>query len=364
MDTKYLDSLLDEIMGKIPALSMAVLKGDKIIYKAYRGKIIENSCKIDENSRFDIASITKVFSGIAFMKMVEEGLFSLDEPVHLCFPELNKKYPIEKDGITVGENDASLITWKNVLNHTTGFGWTREKTLPSLPGIDKSLDAIFSLPFAYKTGSRVVYSDVPFILLGKAMEMKTGMQIDKIINENVIEYLNLKSTGYNRGNIPFDRDIFVPTEDDRIFRKERAWGYVHDENAFLLDGVAAHAGIFSNITDLVKVGKELKDSLKSDGILKRRTMDVMTGESAVDGEDRRGIMWQLSNNAGNPKAYTSVLSEKAFGHAGFTGCFMWIDPVKDMVIVFLSNDIYRGRDNRVLFDYRGKIMESCIKDNL
>lgn len=356
MDIKGLDSLLDEMSYKIPALSMAVLKDNEIIYKAYRGRITENSHIIDENSRFDIASITKVFSGIAFMKMVEEGLFSLDEPVCFCFPELNRNYPIEKDGIVVGENDARKITWRNVLNHTTGFGWTRKKTLPSLPNIDKSLDDIFSLPFAYETGSRVVYSDVPFILLGKAMEMKMEMKLDEIINKKVIEYLGLSNTGYNRGNISINREIFVPTEDDRSFRGERVWGYVHDENAYLLDGVAAHAGIFSNVTDLIMVGKELKDSLKNDGILKRKTMETMINESAVDGEDRRGIMWQLSNKAGNPKAYTSILSEKAFGHAGFTGCFMWIDPVKDMVIVFLSNDIYRGRDNRVLFDYRRKIM--------
>lgn len=360
MDGRKLDGLLDEMAVDIPALSLVVGVGKEIVYKGYKGEILESHKKINENSRFDIASMTKIFTGITFMRLAEEGVFRLDEPVYKIFPELDAIYPIEQNGIVIGKTDARHITWINVLNHTTGMGWTRKKTRPSLPHIGETLNDIFSLPFAYETGKKVVYSDLPIILMGKAMERRVEKPLDQIVYEYVINPLELKLTGYNRGNKEENRDDIVPTEYDDVFRKQRVWGVVHDENAYLMDGVAAHAGIFSSALDLCKVGMELNDSLKHDGLLKRNTMEMMIKEQSSDGEDRRGLIWQLSNNSGNINAYTSVLSASSYGHAGFTGCFMWMDPCREMTIVFLSNDVYNGREQRKLLNYKGYLMQNII----
>ena len=358
MDIRKFELLLDEIAVKIPALSIAVGTGTDIPCCEYRGQILENAQVINNKSRFDIASLTKIFTGISFMKMCEEGFFCLDEPVCKYFSELNRKYPIEKAGVIIGEADARKITWVNVLSHTTGMGWTREKTRPSLPHVHETLNDIFELPFAYETGKKVVYSDLPIILMGKAMEKVAERPLDKIVEDYVIGPLGLSETGYNRGNTTKDRDNFVPTEYDDVFRKQRIWGAVHDENAFLLDGVAAHAGIFSTVLDLCKLGIALNEALRDGGLLKKETMKMMIKEHFSDGEDRRGLIWQLSNVSGNTNAYTSVLSSSAYGHAGFTGCFMWMDPISDMTVVFLSNDIYNGRNYRKLFEYRLRILQA------
>jgi len=351
-----IDELLDEIALSIPALAMGIIVNGNVEYLGYRGKIAENTREIDATCRFDVASLTKIFSGIAFMKMVEEGIFSLNEPICHCFPEMDKRCPIERDGVTVGMVDAGSVTWFHALTHTTGIGWTREKSRPSLPNVGRSLMDIFNLPYACAIGEQIIYSDIPIILMGKAMEMKTGKTLDEIVQEYIISPLGLLSTGYNRGNGLWGRENIVPTELDDVFRKDRCWGYVHDENTFLMDGVAAHAGIFSTVEDLCVVGNAVLCNLENDGLLKKDTMNLMIEEHACDGEDRRGLMWQLSNSK-NPAAYTGVLSSRAFGHAGFTGCFMWMDPETKSVVVFLSNDVYRGRENRVLFDYRQRIMQ-------
>ena len=134
----------------IPAVSVAVGIRGEIVYERATGEIIESDYKVREDSRFDIASLTKIFTGICFMQLLEEGAFSLDQPICDFFPQMAGLRPIEKNGKVIGYNDASRITWRNVLTHTTGMGWTRQKTRPSLPGVNKDLGVIFNLPFACK----------------------------------------------------------------------------------------------------------------------------------------------------------------------------------------------------------------------
>lgn len=358
-----MDQLLHNLTNtkEIPAISIAIAKDATIVFSKQYGRIYETGHSINTNTQFDIASMTKILTSISFMQMVEKKLISLDDTICCVFPELNTINPIEKDGNIIGYCDASKITWLDALTHTTGMGWTREKARPSLPNIDKGLEVIFSLPFAYQPHTKVVYSDIPIILMGKAMEIILSKPLDDIVNETIIAPLNLKNTDFRRiSNKDNDFSNVAPTEYDTIFRKKRMWGEVHDENAFLMDGVSAHAGIFSTAEDMCKLAISFADCLNQDGIIKKETATQMIMEHAEEDGDRRGLMWQLSGCL--PTSYTRCLSSRAYGHAGFTGCFLWNDPEFRFSIVLLTNDIYNGRENRRLFNYRPEIMRLVFEE--
>ena len=362
---KELNALLGELTEKeiIPAISMSIGYKGRIVYSESFGRIAEINQKVSKNTRFDIASMTKILTGICFMKLVEEGKVSLSDPICDFFPEFNGNKPIEKDGCIVGYYDTSKITWYNVLTHTSGMGWTRPKTRPSLPNLDKGLRDIYNLPFAYVPGEHVVYSDIPIILMGKAMEQLSNMKLDDYVDKVLCEPLGMKNTSFLRvSNNTVNKTLIAPTEEDVLFRKRRGWGEVHDENAYLLDGVSAHAGIFSTSNDMCNLAIHYNNWLYNDGILKKELVKQMILEHVEEKGDRRGLIWQLSGDG--EKAYTKNLSRQAYGHAGFTGCFLWNDPVTDLSIVFLSNDVYNGRDNRRLFDYRSRVVNTAIKETL
>lgn len=359
MKEEKLDLFLHDLTDRriIPAIAVSIAHGGRVLFSEAYGSIWENNSSIAKDTKFDIASLTKVFSGICFMKLVENKIFDLEGCLCEFFPELNAMMPIENNSKIIGYCNASQITWKNVLTHTTGMGWTRPKTRPSLPHIDQGLDDIFSLPMAYNTGENCIYSNLPFILMGKAIEKATGSQIDKLIDEFICQPLQMKNTGYIT-KIGTMQTSIVPTEYDSEYRKERVWGYVHDENAYLMGGVSAHAGIFSTAEDICKLMIEYQRCIDTtDGILlSKSTAAKMINEQCCFNKSRRGLMWQLKGK----EKYLSSLSRNTFGHTGFTGCFTWCDPQKDFQIVLLSNDIYNGRSNKKMMYYQTDIIKQAV----
>lgn len=366
MAFEKLESLINDITDRriIPAISVAVGRNGNIVYKKAFGRIFETGEAIDITTQFDIASLTKIYTGSCFMKLIEQGFFYLDQPIAEIFPRMGELKPIEKDWNTIGYCDGSKVTWRHVLTHTTGMGWTREKTRPSLPGIDRSLDVIYDLPFAYRPGEHVVYSDIPIILMGKAMELVTKTTLDHLVQDLILNPLSLKNTGYKIIDLKDSsagRGEYIripPTEYDDIYRKKRVWGQVHDENAWTMGGVAAHAGIFSTAEDLCRFMTAFAGWRREGGLLSKKTALEMSSLQVEEEGDRRGLIWQLSGST--PESYTSKLSQCAYGHAGFTGCFAWNDPIKGLSIVLLSNDVYNGRENRKLAAFRKEIMNYMI----
>ncbi|MCD7837720.1 MAG: beta-lactamase family protein [Clostridiales bacterium] len=361
MEYEKLDELLQYLTESriIPAISVAVGKQGEIVFSRAYGSVFETGTAITCETRFDIASMTKILTGICFMRLVEQGYIGLYDPICNFFPELNAQRPIERNGETIGWCDASEVTWFHALTHTTGMGWTRPKTRPSLPNLGRGLQDIFDLPFAYVPGSRVLYSDLPIILMGVAMERVTGQPLDRLVEESLCEPLGLRHTGYRRISrcLP-DWGETAPTEYDAVFRKRRIWGEVHDENASLLDGVAAHAGVFSTANDMCELMMRYAASDGKDGLLKKTTVQQMAAEQAEEDGDRRGLIWKLSSP--REGAYTKSLSPGAYGHEGFTGCLGWNDPDKGLTVVLLSNDVYYGREARRLPQYRQQIMRAAV----
>jgi len=188
--------------------------------------------------------------------------------------------------------------------------------------------------FACPTGAHVIYSDIGLILVGFALEALGGKSLDAIVYERVAAPLGLESIGYG----PLMPDNVAPTE-WYAHQNRRMRGEVHDENAWSFGGVAGHAGIFGNASDLALFG----EALRTNRLLSRETLAEMTRVQAHDGALRRGIGFVLRSP--DPDAAGNPLSEQAFGHTGFTGTSLWIDPARDLVIACLTNRVYYGRDH-------------------
>lgn len=345
----------------IPAISVAIGRNDRIVFSNAYGRIEESNRDADRNTRFDIASLTKILTGICFAKLVDAGTISFDSRLCEIFPEMSGKRPIEKDGTVMGCVDARAITWRQALTHTTGMGWARPKTRPSLPNLKEGFSEIFNLPFVSAPDKHIIYTDLPFILMGGAMEQITKTPLEKLVSQVICQPLSLTHTGYLRVSTgPYDCTNIAPTEEDTVFRKQRIWGAVHDENAFLLDGVAGHAGVFSTAQDLCRLAMVYNACLTSDGIVSRELALEMVSQQFEEAGERRGLMWQLSS--ADIDTYTNYLSGRAYGHAGFTGCFLWVDPDEDLSIAVLTNDVYSGRENRKLFNYRKQIMKAITDE--
>lgn len=309
-------------------------------------------------TRFDMASVSKLFTVAAFMTLVEAGRVALDECVSSVLPDFEGERPIQpyenplKPGALVtmsGQTatatitaDAGMVTFRQLLTHTSGLpAW---RPLWQQADADAALRMALGTFFSYPPGTRIVYSDIGLILLGLSIERLTGQRLDVAIHERVIAPLGLRHTGFRPlAAIPREppaRDI-VPTE-VCAWRGYRIVGEVHDENAWRLGGVAGHAGIFSTAADVAAFGQCFLDG--GAPLLGAGMVAEMTRVQAEFEGVRRGLGFALWS--ADPEASSHPFSEQVFGHTGFTGTCLWVDPECDLVAAFLTNDVYYGREGR------------------
>lgn len=354
--TKVDNIISDSCMeGKLPSATLCIYHHSKIIHeKAYGHSDPTNKMPATVNMRYDIASLTKLFTATAFMTLVENGIFSLRERVCESIKDFTGMRNIvlmaneldinQTDSTTKGQCDAREVTWFHVLTHTSGLGWM---AIYSRPDREEALREITqTMPFAYRTGSTVLYTDLGLILMGMAMENRLGIPLDELVLRQVCRPLGLDRSSYLRiSTNPNPDTIGVAPTEICSWRRARIHGRVHDENAYLLDGVAGHAGMFSTARDIAMLCQDYLTAYHGGkGLLQTAAVQQMGSYQAGNGRDRRGIGWQL--RIADPTSHSFPLSENAFGHTGFTGTCMWIDPKRDMCFALLTNEIYNGRTNR------------------
>jgi CubicO group peptidase (beta-lactamase class C family) len=314
--------------GDCPGAVVLVVHQDKVVYRKAHGNRSRQPehTLMTEDTVFDLASLTKpIATALAIMLLIQDGKLDVNDPISKHLPAFKRK---ETEGITVAQ----------LLTHTGGF--IADNALKDYQdGKDKAWKNLFALNPVTPPGSKFTYSDVSFILLGKIVENVSSMSLDQFTKKRVFDPLGMKETGFRpEGDV---KKRSAPTQE-----REGRWmiGEVHDPRAYLLGGVAGHAGLFSTADDLAIVARMLLNDGKHDGkvFLQPETLKLMTTPRKVPVKNDSGVRtygWDMatsySSNRGD--VFTKGVS---YGHTGFTGTSIWIDPPTRTAVIFLSNRVH------------------------
>ncbi len=337
-------------------------KGKVVFYEAFGNYRYNYADPVTRQTLYDLASITKVASTIqAVMMLYDQKKIDIDKKLSYYLPELAKS---DKENITVKEvllHQAGLKAFVPFVDYTKDAPSVYLSTdSPHFHKVADNLsvspvvkDSVFSwirnTPLIAPAGKRYVYSDLGLILLQKMVERIVGRNLDAFLGVNLYVPMGLDKMGYN----PLERinkELIAPTEMTGDFRKTAIQGFVHDPNAALLGGVAGHAGLFSNAWDLAKL---MQMNLNGGGyddhnFFSKPTIDLFT--SSQSKISHRGLGW--NKPSGEDGSVSNSASDLTFGHTGFTGTAVWVDPKEDLVYVFLSNRVYPSASNQKLIRNR------------
>lgn len=301
---------------------------------------------------FDLASVSKVIGTTsAVMKLLESGKLSLDDKAVKYVPQLQGPNPVQtalKKSITI----------RHLLTHTAGFEPFRlfyEMDVPQ----EARWDSVFQSPLLTKPGEKTVYSDIGLMITGKIIEAVSGLPLDVYLKKEVFEPLKMNDTYYNPPASLLDR--IVPTEIDPQ-RGGLVHGIVHDENAASLGGVAGHAGLFSTAGDLSRFCRMMLNGGELEGVRIFRPETIRQFTTRIDPEDSRCLGWDSPDGESSGGIY---LSQKSYGHTGFTGTSVWIDPEYEIYVILLTNAVHPNRSWKLpkYYDWR-QLLHSAAYEEL
>ncbi len=347
--TEKIDSLIIHAIDNGAFPGAVVLVGDKnsIIYHKAFGAFTydQGASPVDEYTIYDIASMTKVVATTStIMHLFDNGAIHPDDTVTAFIPGYTNEY---KQNVTI----------KDLLLHTGGLPSWKE-FYSETASRSEMIRRVIETPLETAPGTHYQYSDLGMILLGEIVERISGIPIDQYASKYIFEPLEMNSTMFNP---PQDlRDTVAPTEIDTLWRRELVHGFVHDENAYRMDGVAGHAGLFSNAPDLAGFAQMMLrgGELKGTRIFSSETVRLFT--SRYNELSSRAFGWDTKTEGGYSSAGTR-LSPASFGHTGFTGTSIWIDPEQDIFIVFLTNRVHPVRVNTEIVHTRPDLHDLVIE---
>lgn len=316
--------------GKMPGCIVCIGRHASIGFlKAYGFKQVEGErVPMTLDTVFDMASITKpAATATSIMILAERGLLSISDPVTKYVPEF-------------GSNGKEAITIRHLLVHNSGL--LPDNALADyLDGPQLAIQRICELSLQNPVGEKFVYSDVNFITLGEIVRRVSGLSVNEFSRKEVFDKLGMRETGY----LPASdlRARAAPTE-----QRNGEWmrGEVHDPRAYELGGVAGHAGLFSTVQDLAVYAQMMLNEGEYGGIrvLSPTTVRLMTSPNKVS-SGVRGLGWDKQTGFSTNKG--KKLTASAFGHGGFTGTVLWIDPELDLFYIFLSNRVHPNNQGLV-----------------
>jgi len=336
-----------------PGAQLFVSKEDKILINKSFGTYTydTNSKNVSNESIYDVASLTKVLSTTpVVMKLVQKKMLSLDYPLSDFYDEFK------------GQNKKD-VTIRHLLTHTSGLPAYIEYYKRGDITKENIIEDIINLDLSYEPDSKMVYSDLGMILLSDIISRVSSSSLDKLSYNYFYKPLGMKDTFFNpKKEIKFN---IVPTENDDYYRNRLIQGEVHDENAFLLGGVSGHAGLFSNATDIAKISRLfINDGVfKGRRYLKKNIINLYTSKRKNPVESDRTLGWDTPSKDGKSSA-GDAFSDGSYGHLGFTGTSLWIDPEKDIIIIFLTNRIHPTRDKRGIYKTRRNLHNSIMNNIL
>jgi beta-N-acetylhexosaminidase len=328
-----------------PGAQLAVVKGGMLIEQKSFGRQTYDStaAPIDAGTMFDLASLTKVVSTTsAMMRLYDLGKFSLDDSVAKYLPAF-------------GAGGKERVTIRQLLTHRGGLPpfrnfWTFCRDSAA------AVDSIFATPIMLRPGDSTLYSDLGMITVGKLVERLSGMTLDQFVQKEFFGPLRMTSTMYRP---PEElRAHCAPTEVDSVWRKRLVQGTVHDENAAFLGGVSGHAGLFSTANDLAVFAQMLlnKGTYGGKRYISEGTMYEFLGRKTARQE--RWLGWDMRAASGSSSG--NHFSKSSFGHTGFTGTSIWVDPERALAVILLTNRVYPTREGRGFNGFRPRLHDAII----
>ncbi len=318
-----------------PGCQVLAMKDGKLLYRKAYGHLTydADAPEVTMNTVYDLASVTKMVSTtLAMMKLVETGKVRLDDPLSKYLPYLK-------------HTDKSKITIRQAMSHVARLKafdayWQTAKDADDPR--ESVLQQISASPL--NAGSGYVYSDLGFILLGDLVENVSGQRLDIFVHRHFYSPMGLCHTFYNPTEHGIDSLCIAPTENDTYYRHRLVRGVVHDDNAYVMGGISGHAGLFSTADDLARILQMLLDGGTYDGrrYLKKETIDLFNTRY-YDRYCRRGLGFDKPLLEGTGGSACDEASQQSFGHTGFTGTMVWVDPESNMFYIFLSNRVYPTR---------------------
>lgn len=351
---------------------MAARKGVIIFQKTYGYQTYDNRVSVQEDDLFDLASVTKVTATLPGLMILDgEGKFSPDATLGSYLPyykHSNKSDLRLSDMLTHQAGLTSWIPfWKGTVRKNGKFKrnifkpeYSKKYPVEVAQGLylnknyrKKIFSEIKKSPLGEK---KYLYSDLTFIIAPDIIEKLSGQKWNDFIDEKIYKKIGAFDIGFNP-YLKYPLSRIVPTEYDSLFRKQLLHGTVHDEGAAMLGGISGQAGLFSTANDLMKILELYRRMGEYGGeqIIGREVMEKYTRVQFPENNNRRGLGFDkpLLNNSELPQKETYPTrgaSPSSFGHSGFTGTFVWVDPATEISYIFLSNRVYPTRNNNLISD--------------
>lgn len=339
-----------------PGAALAIGDRDGELFRYVTGNraVYPQPLPLMENTRFDIASLTKVMNTMIGLKLMEEGRLSLNSTLAEFFDCPSDKRP---------------ITIKHLLTHTSGID--NFKLCDKAPSPDAVVETILREPLSAPVGARASYSCMGLILFGKICEQITGKPLDQLLREYVCLPLGMADTGYVRMSLPAEQrgDNFASTEYCEELGRYLC-GESFDEKTRLLDGVAANAGVFSTVGDISRFARMMacKGRIPGGRYLSGVTFEMAARNyTAHLGGEYRGIGFAMTDTELN-EGQRAVLScgdlftDGSYGHTGFTGTCMWADVKTGLYVVLLTNRIHFGNENQKLLPLQRRLHNFIVAE--
>jgi len=351
---------------------MVARKGVVILQKTYGYQTYDNRIALLDEDLFDLASVTKISAALPGLMLLDtEEKFSPDETLENYLPDFkhsNKKNIILRDMLTHQAGLTAWIPfWKEAVRKNGKFKksvfnseYSEKYPIEVAQGIyinrnyrKKIFNEIKKSPVGEK---KYLYSDLTFIIAPDIIEKLSGKKWYDFVTDNIYHKIGAYDLCFNPYlNYPISR--VVPTEYDSLFRKQLLHGTVHDEGAAMLGGFSGHAGLFSTANDLMKLMELYRRMGEYGGeqLIGRDVLEEYTGVQFPENNNRRGLGFDkpLLNNSelDRKNAYPCPgASPSSFGHSGYTGTFVWVDPEYEVSYIFLCNRVYPSRDNNLISD--------------
>ncbi len=331
--------------GAFPGAAVAVGRDGVLLRLKGYGRLTTGGPAVTADTPYDLASLTKVVgTTAAAMRLAEQGRLDLDATVTSYLPRYRSR---GKDRVTV----------RQLLAHSAGHRAWHPFWSDGVRDRQAVLDFIYADALQYRPGARSRYSDFDMILLGEVIERVAGRPLADAFQAEVFGPLGMTGTGFRTvGDVD---PAVAPTEDDRAFRHRVLQGEVHDEAASVMGGVAGHAGLFSTARDLSRFAYVMASGGAGYGsrMVRRTTLEQFIERVPLDSTYPTGLGWMVNSGGGNSAA-GDRFGPRSFGHTGYTGTSIWVDPDQGLFVVLLSNRVHPSRSNRRIRDVRPALADA------